>query len=274
MFAYIDPSIRERLVQTGQLFRIDAHGNRIDIDAVSSGSDPTLNVIGPIPLPVDLRGARAAFQWYAFVRHTELAQANEIADALCKRGDQRLFPLITSHMSVNSALVWGEPRASRDPLVRVHSSCFTGDVLGSLRCECGPQMLAALNLIHQHESGGFLIYMSGHEGRGIGLWAKAVTYLLQDSGQNTYQANRSLGLPEDSRDFGDAAAMLLYLLGGDRPFILLTNNPKKVEDLSRGGLTHIRTRKLVAGVTEYNKRYLNAKRDWGHQLNPEDIEKS
>jgi GTP cyclohydrolase II len=273
MFAYIDPSVRERLAKGGQLFRIDARGKKIDVDAVSADSDFTLNVIGPIPLPVDLRGKSAVFQWFAFVRHTELATANEIADALRKRGDQSLFPVIASHISVNSALVWGDSRASQDPLVRVHSSCFTGDVLGSMRCECGPQMLAALNLIHQHESGGFLIYMSGHEGRGIGLWAKAITYLLQDSGQDTYQANRSLGLPDDCRDFGDAAAMLLYLLGGDRPFSLLTNNPKKIDDLSRAGLTQIRTRKLVVGVTEYNKRYLSAKREWGHRLDPEDIEK-
>jgi GTP cyclohydrolase II len=128
-----------------------------------------------------------------------------------------------------------------------------------------------MNAIHENEPGGILIYMSGHEGRGIGLWAKAVTYLLQDAGQNTYQANRSLGLPDDCRDFSDAAAMLLFLLGGDRPLRLMTNNPKKLEDLRANGLTRIRQEKIVAGVNEWNRRYLNAKRDWGHRLDPEDI---
>jgi len=272
MFAYIDPSIRKRLAQAGQLVRIDARGQKIDIDAAPTDSDPTLNLLGPIPLPLDLRGKSTTFQWFAFVRRTELAQAHEIADGLRNQGDRRLFSLLSTHMCVNSALVVGQPRTARQPLVRVHSSCFTGDVFGSMRCECGPQLLAALNRISEHESGGILIYMSGHEGRGIGLWAKAMTYLLQDAGQDTYQANRSLGLPDDSREFDDAAAVLLYLLGGDRPIGLLTNNPKKVGDLKRSGLTQIRTRKLVVGVNQWNRRYLNAKRAWGHQIDAEDIE--
>lgn len=272
MFAYIDPSVRTRLVEAGQLVRIDACGKTLDAGTSCGDADLTINVLGPIPLPLDLREKRVIFQWFAFVRHTELAKAHEIADAVGKRGDQRLFPMLSSHMSVNSALVLGAPATAQEPLVRVHSSCFTGDVFGSMRCECGPQLLAALQRITEHPSGGILVYMSGHEGRGIGLWAKAITYLLQDAGQDTYQANRSLGLPDDSREFDDAAAMLLYLLGGDRPIELLTNNPKKVCDLNRGGLSKIRTQKLVVGVTQWNKRYLNAKRDWGHAFDTEDID--
>ncbi len=114
--------------------------------------------------------------------------------------------------------------------------------------------------------------MSGHEGRGIGLWAKAATYLLQDAGENTYQANRSLGLPDDSRDFTDAATLLKYFRGSG-PFRLLTNNPKKVEDLTSAGLADITPVKHVFGVTQSNRRYLAAKRDWGHRLSPEDFEK-
>jgi GTP cyclohydrolase II len=270
MFAYIDPSIRERLIETGQLIRIDARGKPIDVDSVSADSDLTLNVVGPIPMPVDIGEGNSVFQWYAFVRHTELARANEIADALRSRGDQRLFSMLASNMSVNSALVFGEPQLAEEPLVRVHSCCLTGDVFGSKRCECGPQFLWALDRIQEHGPG-VLVYMSGHEGRGIGLWAKAITYLLQDAGQDTYQANRSLGLPDDSRDFRDAAAMLLYLLGGDRPIRLLTNNPKKVNDLRERGLTGITTEQIVVGVNQYNRKYLHAKRGWGHQLEPDDI---
>ena len=174
-------------------------------------------------------------------------------------------------MAVNSVLIIGDPSNWENPLVRVHSSCLTGDVFGSMRCECGPQFIAALERIADEPGGGMIIYMSGHEGRGIGLWAKAATYLLQDGGENTYQANRSLGLPDDSRDFGDAASLLKYF-HGDGPFRLLTNNPKKISDLEEHGLKDITPVKHVIGVGEVNRDYLAAKRDWGHNLSSEDIE--
>ena len=174
-------------------------------------------------------------------------------------------------MAVNSVLLFGDPAGWSNPLVRVHSSCLTGDVFGSERCECGPQLQSAIRLIDADPQGGMLVYMSGHEGRGIGLWAKAATYLLQDGGENTYQANRSLGLPDDSRDFSDAASLIKYFRGAGS-FRLLTNNPKKVNDLVAAGLSNITPVKHVFGVTEANRRYLEAKRDWGHQLGDEDIE--
>jgi GTP cyclohydrolase II len=153
----------------------------------------------------------------------------------------------------------------------VHSSCLTGDVFGSERCECGPQLQHALAAIADDEQGGMLVYMSGHEGRGIGLWAKAATYLLQDAGENTYQANRSLGLPDDSRDFSDAATLIRYF-HGEKPFRLLTNNPKKLADLAAHGLTDVTPVKHVTGVTEANRRYLEAKKGWGHRLDAEDLD--
>ena len=113
--------------------------------------------------------------------------------------------------------------------------------------------------------------MAGHEGRGIGLWAKAATYLLQDAGEDTYQANRSLGLPDDSRDFTDAGILLKYFIGNE-PFRLLTNNPKKINDLAELGLNKATSVKHVIGVSDWNRRYLHAKRDWGHQLGDDDIE--
>jgi GTP cyclohydrolase II len=173
-------------------------------------------------------------------------------------------------MAVNSVLVIGDKASWSNPLVRVHSSCLTGDVFGSARCECGPQFAAALERIADDTEGGMLVYMSGHEGRGIGLWAKAATYILQDAGEDTYQANRSLGLPDDSRDFSDAAALLRYFLQG-KPFRLLTNNPKKITDLDNFGVRNITPVKHVIGVNEANRRYLAAKRDWGHQLEPDDL---
>ena len=118
--------------------------------------------------------------------------------------------------------------------------------------------------------GGYLVYMAGHEGRGIGLWAKAATYILQDEGENTYQANKSLGLDEDCRDFSDAAALLHYFVG-ERPIRLLTNNPKKVNDLKSFGLKYITPTKHLAGINQNNKAYLAAKRDWGHLIDDDEI---
>jgi GTP cyclohydrolase II len=117
-----------------------------------------------------------------------------------------------------------------------------------------------------------VIYMAGHEGRGIGLWAKAATYLLQDEGENTYQANRSLGLDEDSRDFSEAATLIKYFYG-NKSFRLLTNNPKKIDDLNKFGLKDISQLKHVIGITDNNRGYLYAKRDWGHKLDEKDISK-
>ena len=271
MFGYIDPTIREQLIKAGQLIRIDANGRRIEIDNESENGDLTLNVLGPIPLPVDVFERRVVVSWYAFVRRTELRKAEEIAGAISEHEEKRLFPLLSSHMSVNSVLIHGEPARTENPLVRVHSCCMTGDVFGSKRCECGPQFELALDQITRSDAGA-LVYMSGHEGRGIGLWGKAITYLLQDAGQDTYEANISLGLPADSRDFTDAAAVLLHFLGGNRRFRLLSNNPKKIEDLHARGLTEFSVEKHITGVSRYNQRYLRAKRDWGHKLDLQDIE--
>ena len=194
----------------------------------------------------------------------------ELADDLRAQDAHRSFATLASYMAVNSVMVIGDPSRWTNPLVRVHSSCLTGDVFGSQRCECGPQMQAALERISGDEQGGLLVYMAGHEGRGIGLWAKAATYLLQDAGEDTYQANRTLGLPDDWRDFSDAASLLKYFLGG-KPLRLLTNNPKKVNDLGDYGVTGITRVKHVTGVSDSNRRYLSAKQHWGHEIEPEDI---
>ncbi|MEM7250941.1 MAG: GTP cyclohydrolase II [Pseudomonadota bacterium] len=272
MFAYIDPTIRERLIAQEKLIRIDAQGQLIDVRSAPTEGTHALNILGPIPMPVLIDGRTIDLQWYAFVRHTELAKVDDLARELRERGGQRLFSVLVSHMSVNSVLVAGDFNPDAEPLVRVHSSCLTGDVFGSQRCDCGPQYISAIERLDQEPNGGLLVYMAGHEGRGIGLWAKAVTYLLQDAGENTYQANRSLGLPDDSRDFTDAAAILHYFIGAKRAFRLLTNNPKKVNDLKSFGLDKITQVKHVVGVGDWNRRYLSAKRDWGHILEKDDLE--
>jgi GTP cyclohydrolase II len=221
-------------------------------------------------MPLTVADRDYSVQWYATVRNTELTRLEDLAADLRAKHGERSFDELASSMAVNSVLVIGDPESWTDPLIRVHSSCLTGDVFGSQRCECGPQFESAIELISTDEQGGMLIYMAGHEGRGIGLWAKAATYLLQDSGEDTYQANRSLGLPDDSRDFSDAAALIRHFRG-DGPFRLLTNNPKKIDDLGAAGLTGITPVKHVFGVTAANKRYLAAKQGWGHRIDNEDI---
>lgn len=270
MFTYIDPTVRERLVAQGKLVKVDAEGQPVPADKSLPAGERAISILGPIALPLAQQGRKLTVDWFASVRHTELRQAEELAADLRERQGQQSFALLASSMAVNSVLLLGNPQTWTNPLVRVHSSCLTGDVFGSTRCECGPQFVSALQRIADEPAGGLIVYMSGHEGRGIGLWAKAATYVLQDAGENTYQANRTLGLPDDSRDFSDAATLLKYFVG-DKPFRLLTNNPKKISDLNQYGLHNITAVKHVTGVVEANRRYLSAKRDWGHMLDPDDL---
>ena len=275
MFAYIDPTVSTRLAAQGKLVRMDRRGRQLDLDGPAPAAGGfALDMLGPIPLPLGAvdagsAGADAAPRWYAVVRHTELQPVDALARTLREQGAVQRFAELVSHMSVNSVLVFGNPDGDPNPLVRVHSNCLTGDVFGSRRCDCGPQLTDAMR--RMAGEGGIMVYMAGHEGRGIGLWAKAATYVLQDGGENTYQANRSLGLPDDSRDFSDAATILLHFLGGDRPFRLLTNNPKKRRELEAHGFTRITMERHVSGVGEHNRRYLAAKRDWGHMLEARDL---
>lgn len=166
----------------------------------------------------------------------------------------------TGHEHV--ALIGGEPPA-RGALVRVHSECLTGDALGSQRCDCGPQLAASLQTVAQ--DGGVVIYLRGHEGRGIGLLAKLGAYALQDNGLDTVAANVEQGLPVDAREYGAAAAVLADL--GLDDIRLLTNNPAKVEGLRAHG-TKVRERvPLLVGAGTHNRAYLQAKRDLlGHHL--------
>ncbi|MBD0688939.1 bifunctional 3,4-dihydroxy-2-butanone-4-phosphate synthase/GTP cyclohydrolase II [Streptomyces sp. CBMA123] len=151
-----------------------------------------------------------------------------------------------------------------DVLVRVHSECLTGDVLGSLRCDCGPQLEASLKRVA--EAGrGVVLYLRGHEGRGIGLAHKLRAYELQEQGRDTVDANLDLGLPADARDYSIAAQMLVDL--GVRSLTLLTNNPQKLTALTDHGLK-VKGREAVEIVPgEHNLRYLRTKRDrMGHDL--------
>ena len=162
------------------------------------------------------------------------------------------------------ALVRGDLGDGADVLVRVHSECLTGDVLGSLRCDCGPQLDAAMQAVAAAERG-VVVYMRGHEGRGIGLLHKLAAYRLQEGGRDTVDANLDLGLPADSRDFGIGAQILADL--GVHTMRLLTNNPAKRAGLEGYGLEIVERIPLPVHLTPENATYLRTKRDrMGHDL--------
>jgi 3,4-dihydroxy 2-butanone 4-phosphate synthase/GTP cyclohydrolase II len=162
------------------------------------------------------------------------------------------------------AIIKGNPK--NGTLLRVHSECLTGEVFSSEKCECGPQLDAALDAIQ--EEGGIVIYMRGHEGRGIGLINKLKAYQLQEEGLDTLDANLALGFPADGRDYGAAVSILEDL--GISEVRAITNNPEKLRQLGERGITVIERVPLVVGVGEFNEKYLEAKRDrMGHVL-PDD----
>ncbi|MBW0118001.1 bifunctional 3,4-dihydroxy-2-butanone-4-phosphate synthase/GTP cyclohydrolase II [Pseudonocardia abyssalis] len=168
------------------------------------------------------------------------------------------------HIAMVRGDVGTEQDTGEDVLVRVHSECLTGDVMGSLRCDCGPQLDAALEAVAA-EGRGVVLYMRGHEGRGIGLLHKLQAYQLQEAGADTVDANLALGLPADARDYGMGAQILADL--GVRSMRLLTNNPDKRAGLEGYGLTVNGRVALPVRAVPENLAYLRTKRDrMGHDL--------
>jgi 3,4-dihydroxy 2-butanone 4-phosphate synthase/GTP cyclohydrolase II len=177
------------------------------------------------------------------------------------------FDLVAFHSRLDQedhlALVLGEPGAQSAPLVRLHSECLTGDVFGSLRCDCGAQLHSAQARIAA-EGHGVIVYLR-QEGRGIGLANKLHAYALQDEGLDTVEANRRLGFEADQRDYTLAAQMLRAL--GVSAVRLMTNNPAKIAGLERHGIRVAERIPLVVGETPHNRRYLDTKRaKLGHNL--------
>jgi|CXWL01.1.fsa_nt_gi GTP cyclohydrolase II len=157
--------------------------------------------------------------------------------------------------TVHLALIIGKPKNSELPLVRVHSSCVTGDLLGSLRCDCGDQLKLALTAIKK-EGYGVLLYLN-QEGRGIGITNKLRAYKLQEQGMDTYAANHALGFADDERDFTVAGSILKSL--GISKINLLSNNPHKVAEIRKQGITVSKRVALIAKPSKHNRAYITAK---------------
>lgn len=144
------------------------------------------------------------------------------------------------------------------PLIRVHSECLTGDIFHSLKCDCNQQLHEALKMINEHGKGA-LVYMKGHEGRGIGIVNKIKAYALQEAGQDTVEANESLGFKPDLREYGVGAQIIRDI--GFMEFDLITNNPKKIVGLDGYGLTIHDIVKVKPEINQYNERYMNTKKE-------------
>jgi 3,4-dihydroxy 2-butanone 4-phosphate synthase/GTP cyclohydrolase II len=171
------------------------------------------------------------------------------------------------------AFVRGDISSGAPTLVRVHSECLTGDVFGSRRCDCGPQLGAAMQRIAD-EDHGVLVYLRGHEGRGIGIGHKIRAYSLQDAGMDTVDANLELGLPIDNREYGIGAQILADL--GVSQLRLMTNNPAKYGGIAGYGLTVVERVQMASHSTPENVRYLRTKRDrMGHLIDdlPAEVDK-
>jgi GTP cyclohydrolase II len=222
------------------------------------------------PLPAQSAAALAAAEVLQ-ISAADLAQVAPVRPGALRRVSDARVPLLAREDSQlvlfrevdgaaeHVAIVFGQPAADGPVPVRLHSSCLTGDLLGSLRCDCGPQLQRAVEQLGQ--TGGVLLYLS-QEGRGTGLANKLRAYRLQDGGLDTLQADRHLGFRADERDFQAAAAMLREL--GIGRIRLLTNNPNKIEALRRHGIEVVDRLALHGPVNPHNARYVQTKQAAGH----------
>jgi GTP cyclohydrolase II len=225
-----------------------------------NSSEGAIYLVGPIKLPVNLYGETVVFQWYCWL-HTKEAK-EDIHQIIDKLSSANL-----AEFQQSSVLVYGDFEHEEDALMRMHSICHTGDIFGSKRCDCGFQLKESMQMIVDHGVGA-LFYLANHEGRGIGLFSKAMAYILQENGYDTVEANESLGFVDDSRNYDDAIQVLKTLRS--KPVTLLTNNPKKLAALIDAGLPISGRTPLWGDVSEFNETYLQTKIKRSGHLEVED----
>lgn len=211
--------------------------------------EEAIYLVGPIRLPISLNGATVEFQWYSWLKHDEVTE--DYGSIIEKLSSSNL-----AEYQQSSVLVYGDFHNSDEALIRMHSICHTGDIFGSKRCDCGFQLKQSMQQITDHGSGA-LFYLANHEGRGIGLFSKAMAYVLQENGYDTVEANESLGFVDDSRNYEDAIAVLKQLR--TKAVTLMTNNPKKLTALENSGLAISGRVALWGDKSEFNEKYLKTK---------------
>lgn len=214
-------------------------------------------LVGPINLPINLRGKTVQFKWYCWLNCSEVTEDFERIVA-------KLSNVNLAEFQQSSVLVHGDFENADHALIRFHSICHTGDIFGSKRCDCGYQLEQSLVHIVEHGTGA-LFYLANHEGRGIGLFSKALAYILQQNGYDTVDANLKLGFVDDARDYSDAIQVLNVLRA--KPVTLITNNPKKIDALRNAGMAVEDRVQLWGDVSEYNEKYLKTKIERSGHIN-------
>lgn len=228
-----------------------------EIQMIQSDGESVLYLVGPIRLPVNLYAETYRFEWYCWLKCGEITEDTS-------RIIQKLSSANLAELQQSSVLVYGDYKNADRALTRFHSICHTGDIFNSKRCDCGYQLRHSLKQIVDHGHGA-LFYLANHEGRGIGLFSKALAYILQENGYDTVDANLQLGFSDDSRDYGDAIKVLKTLRS--KPVTLITNNPRKLDALRKSGLDLDDRIQLWGDVSEFNKNYLKTKIERSGHLN-------
>lgn len=212
-------------------------------------NDRAIYLVGPVQLPVNLYGETTVFQWYCWLNYDEVTEDYE-------KIIEKLASSNLAEYQQSSVLVYGEFEYAEHALIRLHSICHTGDIFGSKRCDCGFQLKESMKIIKDHGAGA-LFYLANHEGRGIGLFSKAMAYVLQENGFDTVEANESLGFDNDLRNYDDAITVLKSLR--TKPVTVITNNPQKIEALRKAGMAVEGRTPLWGDISEYNKKYVETK---------------
>ena len=218
---------------------------KIEIIKVNDGY---IYLIGPINLPIEVNDKIEEFNWYCWLHRENLYSPNELIERLPKDN--------LADLQQSSILIYGDFKNSETALLRLHSICHTGDIFGSKRCDCGFQLKTSIRMIVDNGSGA-VGYLSNHEGRGIGLFSKALAYILQEEGFDTVEANNLLGFTDDSRDYSEIIQIIK--LFRNKPISLITNNPEKLKSFTKYGLDIKERIPLWGGFSEYNEHYLLTK---------------
>ncbi|MCU9612962.1 GTP cyclohydrolase II [Caldibacillus lycopersici] len=220
--------------------------NKIQLINTNSGG---IYLVGPIKLPVNLYGETVNFKWYCWLNCDEVTEDYEKIIAKLSSAN------LAEHQQ-SSVLVYGDFEYDENTLIRMHSICHTGDIFGSKRCDCGFQLKQSMKMVVENGSGA-IFYLANHEGRGIGLFSKAMAYILQENGYDTIEANEQLGFADDSRNYDDAIRVLKALR--QKPVTLITNNPRKLDALKNAGMPISGRKSLWGDVSQYNEKYLQTK---------------